>query len=88
MTAARRRKPPAKLSETLFVRLSLDDRTRLDALGALFPLKRSAIARLALRIGLGELAADPFKALHIPPGAPRPRTRKLSKAWSRARRKA
>ena len=49
------------LDETLFVRITKDDRDLLDALASRLPLKASAIARIALRIGLAEIDKDPAR---------------------------
>ena len=49
------------LDETLFVRITKDDRQLLDGLATRLPLKASAIARLALRIGLAEIERDPAR---------------------------
>lgn len=49
------------LDETLFVRITKDDRALLDSLASRLPLKASAIARIALRLGLAEIEKDPAK---------------------------
>jgi hypothetical protein len=49
------------LTEAIYVRISEDDRKLLDDLSERLPLKMSAIARIALRIGLAEIDKDPAR---------------------------
>jgi hypothetical protein len=47
------------LNETFVLRMTKADRKLLDTLATQLPLKATQIARLALRIGLGEIERDP-----------------------------
>jgi len=47
------------LSEAISLRVTPDDRKALDALAARFPLKAMTIARIALRLGMAEIARNP-----------------------------
>jgi hypothetical protein len=49
------------LTEAIYVRISEEDRKLLDDLSGRLPLKMSAIARIALRIGLAEIDKDPAR---------------------------
>jgi len=49
------------LTEAIYVRISKEDREVLDELSGRLPLKMSAIARIALRIGLAEIDKDPAR---------------------------
>lgn len=51
------------LEETLFIRVTSEDKQQLEDLAARLPLKAAAIARIALRIGLAEIDKDPAKVL-------------------------
>lgn len=70
------------LSEAISLRVTPDDRQALDALAARFPLKAMTIARIALRLGLAEVARNPsvlFEAKPVEP-APAPSPVKPAKA--------
>lgn len=69
-TISRVMPPPADddLSIALALRISPEDKARLDGLAGRLPLRASAIARIALRLGLAQLEADPAAALGL--GAP------------------
>lgn len=48
-----------ELSEVISMRLSAEDKARLDAIAKRLPIKRLTIARVAMRIGLDAIAKDP-----------------------------
>ncbi len=47
------------LSEAISLRVTPEDRETLDSLAARFPLKAMTIARIALRLGMSEIAKNP-----------------------------
>ncbi|MGH7439849.1 MAG: hypothetical protein ACRENE_29525 [Polyangiaceae bacterium] len=57
------------LTEAIYVRISQEDRRLLDDLAGRLPLKMSAIARIALRIGIIEISKDPARIFAA--GAPK-----------------
>jgi hypothetical protein len=72
-----------RLGSTLGVRLTADENARLEALVARVPIvTKHAIARVALRIGLEALEADPARYLIGPAPKPKgaaPTARKVKK---------
>lgn len=59
------------LDEQISIRLTEADMRRLEALAGRIPnMKRLAIARAALLIGLAEVEADPIRLLEASPGGP------------------
>lgn len=52
-----------KLTDLISMRLSPEDIEALDAMCAKIPMPRLSIARLAMRIGLAELKANPARIL-------------------------
>jgi hypothetical protein len=87
-----------ELTEAIYLRISQDDRARLDKLANRLPLKMAAIARIALRIGLAEIERDPARIfIGAPPHTPvsdridatnrtKARTDKTSRGTSRTKR--
>lgn len=49
----------AELTEELTLRISKEDNAQLEAIASRLPLKKRAIARIALRIGLAEIEKNP-----------------------------
>lgn len=75
----------SRLDEQVSIRLSESDMKRLEALAArISNMKRLAIARAALLIGLAEIEADPTKLVDAGPASP-PSAETLSRS-SRSRR--
>ncbi len=61
-----------ELSQALYIRVTKTDKAALDALLRRVPLKAATLARLALRIGLSEIAKDPSRIFSDPPAPPAP----------------
>lgn len=65
---ANQRSDEERLGSTLGVRVTADENERLEALAARIPIaSKHAIARVALRIGLEALEADPARYLFAAP---------------------
>lgn len=54
-----RRVAEEDLSEAISLRVTPEDREALDSLASRFPLKAMTIARIALRLGMSEIAKNP-----------------------------
>ena len=68
-----------ELSEMISLRLSAEDKARLDALSERLPaMKPLSIARMALRLGLDVIEKDPL-ALLTGTASNRPRRQKTSR---------
>jgi hypothetical protein len=52
------------------MRISDDDESKLDALASRLPMKKRTIARMALRLGLAELAKNPAAIFQTSSGPP------------------
>lgn len=57
------------LGETLFMRITKADKELLDRVAERFPMNTSQIARIALRVGLGEIEKDPSRIFAAAAGA-------------------
>lgn len=59
-----------QLTEVISMRLSPEDKAKLDELAERMPIKRLTIARVAMRIGLEAIAKDPSVLLSVPEDKP------------------